>query len=78
MRPAAWSLAKRGTLSLAQAWALVSANAAAAAGLADRGTIADGKRADIVLVDPAGPTVVATFVAGRAGFLSAAGWDRLA
>ncbi len=78
MLTAAWSLAQRGTLSLGQAWALVSANAAAAAGLHDRGTIAEGKRADIVLVDPAGPTVVATFVAGRAGFLSAAGWDRLA
>lgn len=77
MLPAAWSLAERGTLSLAQAWALVSANAAAAAGLDDRGTIADGKRADIVLVDPSGPRVVATFVAGQVGYLSAAGWARL-
>lgn len=77
MLPAAWSLSQRGTLSLGQAWALVSANAAAAAGLNDRGTIAGGKRADIVLVDPAGPGVVATFVAGRAGYLSAAGWARL-
>ena len=77
MLPAAWSLGHRGTLSLAQAWALVSANAAAAAGLADRGVIADGKRADIVLVDPAGPSIVATFAAGRAGFISGAGWDRL-
>ena len=77
MLPAAWALGHRGTLSLSEAWALVSANAAAAAGLDDRGSIADGKRADIVLVDPAGPRVVATFVAGRAGFLSAAGWDRL-
>ena len=77
MLPAAWALGHRGTLSLGEAWALISANAAAAAGLDDRGTIADGKRADIVLVDPAGPRVIATFVAGRAGFLSAAGWDRL-
>jgi alpha-D-ribose 1-methylphosphonate 5-triphosphate diphosphatase len=77
MLPAVWALGQRGTLSLGEAWALVSANAAAAAGLYDRGTIADRKRADIVLVDPAGPRVVATFVAGRAGFLSATGWDRL-
>ena len=77
MLPAAWSLGHRGPLSLAQAWALVSANAATAAGLADRGVIADGKRADIVLVDPAGPSIVATFAAGRAGFISGAGWDRL-
>ena len=69
-----WAIAA--SLSLAQAWALVSANAAAAARLDDRGTIADGKRADIVLVDPAGPTVVATFAAGRAGFIGGAGWDR--
>ncbi len=77
MLPAAWSLAGRGTLPLSRAWALVSANAAAAAGLDDRGTIADGKRADIVLVDPAGPRIVATFVAGQVGHLSAAGWARL-
>lgn len=77
MLPAAWSLGHRGTLSLAQAWALVSANAAAAAGFTDRGTIAEGKRADIVLVDPAGPKIVATFAAGRAGFIGGAGWDRL-
>ncbi|MDT7949896.1 MAG: alpha-D-ribose 1-methylphosphonate 5-triphosphate diphosphatase [Acetobacteraceae bacterium] len=77
MLPAAWSLGHRGALSLGQAWALVSANAAAAAGLHDRGTIEDGKRADVVLVDPAGPRVVATFAAGRVGYLSGAGWDRL-
>ena len=77
MLPAAWSLAARGMLSLSQAWALVSANAAAAAGLHDRGVIADGKRADVVLVDPAGPRVVATFAAGRIGFMGAAGWGRL-
>ena len=77
MLPAAWSLGHRGRLSLGQAWALVSANAATAAGLHDRGEIADGRRADLVLVDPAGPRVVATFVAGRAGFIGGAGWDRL-
>ena len=77
MAPAALSLASRGRLSLAQAWALVSANPAAAAGLDDRGAIADGNRADLVLIDLAGPSVVATFAAGRAGFMTAAGWDRL-
>lgn len=77
MLPAAWSLGHRGALPLARAWALVSANPAAAAGLPDRGTIADGKRADLVLVDPAGPSVVATFAAGRAGFIGGAAWRRL-
>ena len=36
-------LAARGTLTLAQAWALVAANPAAAAGLADRGTFASDR-----------------------------------
>ena len=35
------------------AWALVSSSPAAAVGLADRGTIAAGARADLVLVEPA-------------------------
>ena len=77
MLPAGWSLGHRGRLSLGQAWSLVSANPAQAAGLHDRGVIADGKRADIILVDPAGPSIVATFAAGRAGYLGGAGWARL-
>jgi alpha-D-ribose 1-methylphosphonate 5-triphosphate diphosphatase len=74
---AAWTLAERGVLSLARAWSLISANPAAAAGLKDRGVIAEGKRADLVLVDPVGPTVVATIAAGRVGYISGAGWRRL-
>jgi alpha-D-ribose 1-methylphosphonate 5-triphosphate diphosphatase len=70
-------LADRGKLSLAEAWALVSANPAAAAGLSDRGTIAPGLRADLVLVDPATRDPVATFVAGSPAFLSASGAARL-
>ncbi len=77
MLPAALALAGRGVLSLGQAWALVSANPAAAARLDDRGVIAEGKRADLVLVDPLGPTVVATLAAGRVGFMSGEGWRRL-
>jgi alpha-D-ribose 1-methylphosphonate 5-triphosphate diphosphatase len=55
-------------LPLQQAWPLISGNAAAAAGLYDRGVLAPGKRADLVLVDdsdPALPQVVATFAGGR-------------
>lgn len=77
MLAAALSLADRGVLSLARAWALISANPAAAAGLRDRGAIAEGKRADLALVDPVGPTVVATIAAGRVGYMSGAGWRRL-
>jgi len=72
-------LAARGSLDLASAWALVSTNPAAAAGLTDRGRIAPGLRADLLVVDPSPPQPrsIATFAGGRVAWLSAAGWDRL-
>jgi alpha-D-ribose 1-methylphosphonate 5-triphosphate diphosphatase len=77
---AAYILAGRGILDLPAAWALISANPAAAGGLADRGTIAPGQRADLVLVDATGPTPrpVATIAAGRLAWLSADGASRIA
>jgi alpha-D-ribose 1-methylphosphonate 5-triphosphate diphosphatase len=77
MMRAAFILASRGALDLAQSWNLISGNPAAAVGLKDRGSIAKGKRADIVLVDPEGPRVVATFAAGRLAHLTADGAERL-
>lgn len=69
MLHAAFALAARGVLDLAAAWRLVSANPAAATGLADRGRIAAGARADLVLVDPApAPRVVATIAGGRIAY----------
>lgn len=70
MARAAFVLAERGALSLAEAWRLISANAAEAAGLHDRGTIEPGKRADLVLVDPATMRPVATLVAGRLAYVT--------
>ncbi|MEM6358176.1 MAG: alpha-D-ribose 1-methylphosphonate 5-triphosphate diphosphatase, partial [Pseudomonadota bacterium] len=64
---AAFRLWREGLLSLAEAWALVSANAAAAACLSDRGAITPGLRADLVVIDdsdPALPRVVEARVAG--------------
>jgi len=64
---AAWRLWREGLMSLPQAWALVAGNPARAAGLDDRGEIASGKRADIILVDASNealPQVVAVLVAG--------------
>ena len=59
-------LARRGAASLAEAWALVSRAPAQALGLDDRGVIAPGKRADLVLVEEGPhPRVVATIAAGR-------------
>jgi alpha-D-ribose 1-methylphosphonate 5-triphosphate diphosphatase len=70
-------MARRGRMSLAEAWALVSANPAAAAGLEDRGTLAPGQRGDAVVVDPGGPAVVAVFCAGALAHLGAGGAARL-
>ena len=71
-------LAARGTLDLAAAWALVSANPAAAANLSDRGGLAAGMRADLI-VAAAGPAprIVATIAAGRIAHLTAEGFERL-
>jgi alpha-D-ribose 1-methylphosphonate 5-triphosphate diphosphatase len=55
-------------LELPAAWNLISAAPARAAGLADRGVIGAGKRADIVIVDdeePLRPRIVAVIAAGR-------------
>jgi alpha-D-ribose 1-methylphosphonate 5-triphosphate diphosphatase len=67
---AAFKLAADGVTDLASAWALVAENPARAAGLPDRGVIAPGRRADLILVDASGPLprVVAVFVAGRRAY----------
>jgi alpha-D-ribose 1-methylphosphonate 5-triphosphate diphosphatase len=65
---AAFRLAADRVLPLADAWDLISAAPARAAGLADRGVIAEGRRADIIIVDdkvPLRPRIVAVVVAGR-------------
>jgi alpha-D-ribose 1-methylphosphonate 5-triphosphate diphosphatase len=73
---AAFRLAADGVLPLAQAWQLISSAPARAAGLTDRGVLAEGQRADIILVDdkmPLRPRVVAVIVAGRLVHLADAG-----
>jgi alpha-D-ribose 1-methylphosphonate 5-triphosphate diphosphatase len=73
---AAFILAERG--GLAQRWDLISANPAAAAGLDDRGRIAPGRRADLVLVAEApAPHVVATIAGGQIAYISAEGASRI-
>ena len=64
---AAFRLASDGTLPFEKAWTLISEAPARAAGLTDRGRIAQGQRADLILVDAdeERPRVVATIVAGR-------------
>ncbi len=77
MAKAAFILANRGVLDLPRAWALIAENPARASGLTDRGTIAAGKRADLVLADPLTHRVAATLVGGRIAFLSAEAGTRL-
>src|SRR5882757_5181684 len=65
---AAFRLAEQGTAPLEASWRLVSETPAKAMGLDDRGTIAVGRRADLILVEAAAnarPRVVAVVVAVR-------------
>jgi alpha-D-ribose 1-methylphosphonate 5-triphosphate diphosphatase len=77
MLRAALILAGRGVLDLPRAWALISTNPAAATGLTDRGSIAEGARADLVLVDPLRQRAVATIAGGRIAHLTAEASARL-
>ena len=64
-----------GVAPLPDLWKLVAANPAAALGLGDRGTIAPGQRADLVLIDwPEGatPAVRMCLSAGRAAYAAMA------
>jgi alpha-D-ribose 1-methylphosphonate 5-triphosphate diphosphatase len=62
------TLVRDAHVGLARALRLVTAGAAAAAGLSDRGSIEPGLRADLVLIDDRGrwPRAVTTFSAGAA------------
>lgn len=69
---AAFRLTAAGVTSFAEAWNLVSRTPARALGLTDRGEIAPGQRADLILVDdsdPELPRITTTVVAGRPVFL---------
>jgi len=72
-------LARAGDASFAEAWALISANPAAAAGLDDRGRIDEGLRADLTIVDasaddgaPVPARVIGTIVGGAVAHASGA------
>ena len=64
-------LSRKGAADFATAWRLVSQGPAQALGLSDRGSIAPGKRADLVLVAPEPqPRIVATIAGGRLAHLA--------
>ncbi|WP_027575038.1 alpha-D-ribose 1-methylphosphonate 5-triphosphate diphosphatase [Bradyrhizobium sp. WSM1743] len=65
---AAFRLAADDVLPLAQAWHLVSAGPARATGLTDRGILAEGRRADILLIDDSvklRPRLIAVISGGK-------------
>lgn len=75
MVPAVIAWARAGLLALHEAVALVTAHPARAAGLGDRGVLAPGLRADLVLLDDSGaaPRVRAVWRGGR--MIHSDGWS---
>jgi len=73
---AAFRLAADGIVPLESAWSYVSEQPSRAAGLIDRGAIAPGRRADVIIVDAKDlrrPKVIATIANGRVVHLAEAG-----
>ena len=77
MLEAAFVLAHRGVLDLAQAWALISSNPASALGLKDRGALSDGLRGDVVVVDADRRAPMATFARGQLAWIAPDAAQRL-
>ncbi|MFK7836235.1 MAG: alpha-D-ribose 1-methylphosphonate 5-triphosphate diphosphatase [Sulfitobacter sp.] len=69
-RRAALMLADAGVCDLSTAWGLISCGPAQVLGLEDRGTLAPGKRADLVILDAQTRRVAATLVEGRVSYMS--------
>ena len=67
---AALFLAEAGVCDLAAAWGLVSSGPARLLGLADRGALVPGMRADLVVLEAATKRLCATFAGGRVSYLS--------
>lgn len=68
---AVWALVDRGILPFEKAWKLVSAAPARIIGLADRGRIEIGRRADLVVMNPATRGIEGVIAGGRLAHLSA-------
>lgn len=75
MLPAVFGWAREGLLPLHEAVALVTRNPARAASLEDRGALAAGHRADLVLVDDAGPAPRARAVWRAGRLIHSDGWS---
>ena len=69
---AAWTIADQRAAGFAAAWRLVSGGPAAVMGLDDRGGLAPGARADLVVMNPATRRIEGCFARGRLTYLSGA------
>ncbi|MDO5759002.1 MAG: alpha-D-ribose 1-methylphosphonate 5-triphosphate diphosphatase [Rhodobacterales bacterium] len=70
LRRAAWLIADAGLRDPGAAWHLVSKGPAQVLGLEDRGDLAPGQRADLIILDSASRRLAATMAAGRLSYLS--------
>ena len=70
LRRAVLKLVREGVCDLARGWALLSEGPARLLGLEDRGRLAPGLRADLVILDTATGRVAATLADGRISYMS--------
>lgn len=77
MAQAAWALADARAMSFAHAWEMISTRPAGVMGLSDRGRLAHGQRADVVVMNPNTRRIEATFAQGRITFASGEAARRL-
>ncbi len=75
-RRAAFELVEAGICDLPQAWHLISSGPADVMGWSDRGILAAGKRADLVVLDAATRRVRATIAGGRVSYMTGAVVER--
>ncbi|MFU8825853.1 amidohydrolase family protein, partial [Yoonia sp.] len=74
---AAWVIADARALSFAHAWEMISTRPAQIMGLSDRGSLTEGRRADLVVLNPNTRRVEATVVRGQIAFASGRAAQRL-
>ena len=76
LRRAAFLLADSGVCDLASAWRLISEGPARVLGLMDRGRLAPGQRADLVVIEPKTRDICVTMAGGRVTYMRGEAGDR--
>ncbi|SFL48327.1 alpha-D-ribose 1-methylphosphonate 5-triphosphate diphosphatase [Shimia aestuarii] len=70
LRQAVLRLVAEGGVTLEEGWALISARPAALLGLRDRGQLEEGRRADLVVMEPGTGRICATLTDGKVSFMA--------